>query len=346
VVCRLTIIIVNLLTCILGAHNAIQNSLDIGGNAFGLFLKNQKQWAFKPLADEVKVQFLDGCKHHKYASSDESHAPIVPHGSYLVNLAHPEKIREEQAYTSFIDDLSRCHNLGIALYNFHPGNAAGAPNRLEALQQLARQINKAHKDEASGKVITLLETMAAVGGNTIGSTFEEIAEIIAMVNDKDRVGVCLDTCHVFAAGYDLRKPEAYNDTMEKFDKVIGLKYLKALHINDSKAPLASGRDLHANLGTGFLGLGSFWNIVNDPRLWGLPFILETPGGWVAEIKLLESLVGMDRSSEDFKEMESKLFALGKENRDEIQGQVDRRNNKSPKKRKKKAKTEDTEDELD
>jgi AP endonuclease-1 len=320
--------------------------LNIGGNAFGLFLKNQKQWAFKPLADDVKVQFLDGCKHHNYGSSKDSHAPIVPHGSYLVNLAHTDKAREEQAYTSFIDDLSRCHKLGISLYNFHPGNAAGAPTRLDALQQLACQINRAHKDESSGKVITLLETMAAVGGNTIGSTFEELAEIIAMIDDKDRVGVCLDTCHVFAAGYDLRTPEVFSETMEKFDKIIGFKYLKALHINDSKAPLASGRDLHANLGTGFLGLGSFWNIVNDSRLWGLPFILETPGGWVAEIKLMESLVGMDRSSALFKEMESTLFAIGKEFRDEIQGQVDRRAKKSPKKPKKKVKVEESEDDIE
>jgi AP endonuclease 1 len=282
--------------------------------------------------------------------------PIVPHGSYLVNLAHTEKSRGEQAYASFIDDLSRCDKLGIRLYNFHPGNASGADSRQDALKQLAKQLNKSHRDKSSGNVITLLETMAT-GANTIGSTFEELAEIIQMIDDKDRVGVCLDTCHVFAAGYDLRTPETFSTTMERFENTVGFKYLKALHVNDSKAPLGSGRDLHANIGTGFLGLSAFWNLVNEPRLWGLPFILETPISrkdengkevedhsiWAKEIKLLESLVGMDRNGDEFKKQERLLADEGKAERNRIQDQVNRKTSRK-KKKKAKATQSDSEDE--
>jgi AP endonuclease-1 len=236
--------------------------------------------------------------------------------------------------------------MGIVLYNFHPGNASGAESRKEALAHIAKQLNKSHKDEASGKVITLLETMAAFGGNTIGTTFEELAEIIEMIDDKSRVGVCLDTCHVFAAGYDLRAPETYNDVIEKFDKSVGLKYLRALHINDSKAPLNSGRDLHANIGTGFLGLRSFHNLVNDSRMWGLPLILETPidvkgkdgksvedhSIWAKEIKLLENLIDMDMESDEFKTLEKELEAQGKAERDRVQEQVDKKTKAQKKKK--------------
>lgn len=282
--------------------------------------------------------FKHQCDHHKY----ESNKHVVPHGSYLVNLAHTDEARAKQAYDSFADDLSRCNKLGIQLYNFHPGNAASS-TRDEALKQLASQLNRAHKDSSTGTVLTLLETMAVFDGNTIGGTFEELAAVIALVDDKSRVGVCLDTCHVFAAGYDLRTPDAYNETIDKFDKVIGLPYLKAFHINDSKAPLGSGRDLHANIGTGFLGLRAFHNIMNDPRMQGLPMVLETPidspdpkdpkktvddkGIWAREIKLLESLVGMDVESEEFKKLNSELQERGKSERERVQDQVDRREEK-------------------
>lgn len=332
----------------IGAHNAITNSIHIGGNAFALFLKNQKQWAFKPLTDEVQTHFLSHCKDHQYGEDHHATPPIVPHGSYLVNLAHTAPDRSKQAYDSFIDDLSRCNQLGIRLYNFHPGNAAGADSRSDALKQLAKQLNRAHSDPASGKVITLLETMAAFGGNTIGAKFEELAEIISMVEKKDRVGVCLDTCHSFSAGYELRTPEGFKETMDQFDRTIGLNYLKALHVNDSKAPLGSGRDLHANIGMGFLGLRSFWNIVNEPRLWGLPFILETPVALSAtharEIKLLEELVGMDPASEKFKTMEKLLSDAGKEERDKVQAQVDKSKQKKKGKKKKAVETDDEDEE--
>jgi AP endonuclease 1 len=319
-----------------GAHNAVHNATRIGGNAFALFLKNQKQWAFTPLSEETATLFVDGCKKHDYdrGRDIDGCAPIVPHGSYLVNMAHTDDARASQAYTTFMDDLSRCKRMGIGLYNFHPGSAVGQGTRQDALKQLADQLNKAHKDEESGKVITLLETMAAVGGNTIGCTFEELADVISMIEDKSRVGVCMDTCHSFAAGYDLRSAEAYEETMSKFDETVGLKFLRAFHVNDSKAPLSSGRDLHANIGTGFLGLRSFWNLVNDKRMWGLPFILETPIGddiWAEEIKLLENLVGMDPNGDEFKTLEQDLSAKGKEERDRVGEQVRKAQEKKEKK---------------
>ena len=270
----------------------------------------------------------------------------MPHGSYLVNLAHPDEDRKNQAYASFHDDLTRCHKLAIKYYNFHPGNA-NSTTREGGIKLIAEAINKAHQDPMTGEVVPLLETMASLG-NTIGGTFEDIADIINLVDQKDRVGVCLDTCHVFAAGYDLRTPKAYAETMEKFDNIIGLEYLKALHVNDSKAPFGSHRDLHARLGTGYLGLRSFHNIVNDERLHGLPMILETPidvigddgkkyddkGIWAREIKMLEQLVGMDADSEQFKTWELELFQSGTSERERIGDQVKRKIQKdtSPKKR--------------
>jgi AP endonuclease-1 len=331
-----------------GAHNAAKNCHRIGGNAFALFLKSQRKWAFEPLSAENEQLFKQECDKHEYcANGDDGVKPIVPHGSYLVNLAHTDKERGKQAYATFIDDLSRCRKMGIKLYNFHPGAAVGEGTRGDALKQLASQLNKAHKDEESGEVITLLETMAAVGGNTIGCKFEELAEVIGMVEDKSRVGVCLDTCHVYAAGYDLRTPEAYNATLDNFEKSIGLKYLRAFHVNDSKAPLKSGRDLHANIGAGCLGLRAFHNLVNDERMWGIPFILETPidkkdsngktiedhSVWAKEIKLLESLVGMDVESEEFKTLEVDLSKEGKDERDRIAEQVKKSEEKASKKKK-------------
>ena len=276
-----------------------------------------------------------------------------------MNLAHTDATRTTQAYDSFVEDLSRCQKLGIKLYNFHPGNSASSTHE-EAIAHIAGNLNRAHADQSTGTVITLLETMASLG-NTIGGTFEDLASIISLVNDKSRVGVCLDTCHVFVAGYDLRTPETFSTTISAFDKVIGLKYLKALHINDSKAPLGSHRDLHANIGTGFLGLRAFHNIVNEPRLWGLPMVLETPidvvaadgkkdedkGIWAREIKLLESLVGMDIDSKEFVELEESLQKQGIKEREKVQDQVGRKKAKDAKgktkgkgKRAKKQKSDD------
>jgi AP endonuclease-1 len=342
-----------------GVHNAVLNSVQIGGNAMALFLKSQRKWENPPLKEEHCQQFLSYCREHKYNGDSEAETgvknngagvpSIVPHGSYLVNLAQAADVRAKQAYDSFIDDLDRCRRLGIKLYNFHPGNSASSASRAAAIKTLAGHMNRAHGDPKSGSVVTLLETMAGAA-NTLGSTFEDLRDIIDLIDNKTRVGVCLDTCHVFAAGYDIRTPETLADTLEKFDEVVGLKYLMALHLNDSKAPLGSARDLHANIGTGFLGLRAFHALVNESRLWGLPMVLETPievkdangkekmekSIWANEIKLLESLVGMDTESEGFKKLENELSVKGSSERQRIQDQVKRRDEKAAKEAARKA----------
>ncbi|KAL2022810.1 hypothetical protein VTK56DRAFT_4626 [Thermocarpiscus australiensis] len=320
-----------------GVHNAIPNASHIGANAFALFLKSQRKWASPPLADDARTQFHANLKQHDY----DARKHIVPHGSYLVNLAQADTAKADQAYASFLDDLQRCEALGISLYNFHPGSTGGASTE-SACARIAAQLNKAH--EATRSVVTLLENMCG-SGNVIGSRFEELRDIIALVDDKSRVGVCLDTCHAFAAGYDLRSPEAFARTMAEFDEVVGLKYLRAFHLNDSKAPFGSHRDLHANIGTGFLGLRAFHNIMNHEPLQGLPMVLETPIDekgpdgkvvenkqiWADEIKLLESLIGMDVESPEFKEKEEELQAKGAAERKKIQEQVDKKAEKDAKK---------------
>ncbi|PQE29262.1 apurinic apyrimidinic endonuclease protein [Rutstroemia sp. NJR-2017a BBW] len=329
-----------------GVHNAINNSLRIGGNSFALFLKSQRKWTNPPLAPEARDQFKAFCLEHKYDAARH----VVPHCSYLVNLAQADDEKAKQAYDCFLDDLQRCEQLGIKLYNFHPGSTGGNP-RPEAIGRIAAQLNKAHK--ATKTVITLLENMAGAG-NVIGSTWEDLRDIIALVDDKSRVGVCFDTCHTFAAGYDLRSPEAFKQTIDGFSNIVGLSYLKALHINDSKTPLGSNRDLHANIGTGFLGLRAFHNVVNFEPFQHLPMVLETPGGIddATEIKMLEGLIDADMETEEFKKEEQRLQDMGAEERKKHQGQVDKKKQKtldamfkkaSPKKKKAKKGSDDEED---
>lgn len=265
---------------------------------------------------------------------------ILPHGSYLVNLAQEDAEKATQAYNAFLDDLNRCESLGIRLYNFHPGWTGSHP-RPSAIARIAKALNRAH---AATKTVTpVLETMAG-GGNVIGSTFEDLRDIIALVDDKKRVGVCLDTCHVHAAGYDLRKPMAFKKTLDDFDKIVGMKYLCALHLNDSKAPFSSHRDLHQNIGLGFLGLRAFHNVMNEPRFEGLPMVLETPidhkdetgkdvedkGVWAKEIKMLEGMIGVDADGDEFKALEKELADKGAEERTKYQEQFERKVEKDKK----------------
>lgn len=299
-----------------GVQNSVNNAVHIGGNAFAMFLKSQRKWDNPPLQADHCQQFRDFCGDKRYDAG--SH--VLPHGSYLVNLAQEDKEKAKQGFDAFLDDLKRCDSLGIRLYNFHPGST-GSATRPSAIGRIARALNRAHA--ATVSVVPVLEAMAG-SGNVIGSTFEDLRDIISLVDNKSRIGVCIDTCHVFAAGYDLRSPEAFAETMEKFDVVVGMRYLKALHINDSKAPLGSHRDLHQNIGTGFLGLRAFHNVMNEANFDGLPLILETPiertnqdgktvedkGIWAKEIELLESLIGQDVNSSDFKKIERELADKG------------------------------------
>ncbi|TPX15404.1 uncharacterized protein E0L32_004384 [Thyridium curvatum] len=348
-----------------GVQNSVGNAVNIGANAFALFLKSQRKWANPPLAPDARDGFLAGCSSHGFDAGKH----CVPHGSYLVNLAQADRDKAAQAYDSFVDDLQRCEALGIGLYNFHPGSTNG-DTKEAAIGRIAAQLNRSHRATAS--VVTVIENMCG-SGNVVGSRFEELRDIIAQVDDKSRVGVCIDTCHAFAAGYDLRTPQAFAATMAEFDRVVGARYLRAFHVNDSKAPLGSHRDLHANIGTGFLGLRAFHSLMNHEAFQDLPMVLETPidrkgpdgktvedkGVWAREIKLLESLIGMDPDCDEFKAKEKELQAAGAEERGRIQAQVDKKADKDAKKDakpkkgtlksffKKKKKTEsDDEDESD
>jgi len=328
-------------SCAKGVQNSVTNCVHIGGNAFAMFLKSQRKWENPPLQDEHKTLFISSCKDHKYDAA--SH--VLPHGSYLVNLAQADTEKSTQAYTAFLDDLQRCEALGIKLYNFHPGST-GSHSRPAAIARIAQALNRAHL--ATKTVIPVLETMAN-GGNVLGSTFEDLRDIIALIDDKQRVGVCIDTCHVFAAGYDLKAPTAFKKTLEDFDKIVGMRYLRALHLNDSKAPFGSHRDLHQNIGLGFLGLRAFHNVMNEPRFEGLPMVLETPIDhkdeqtgkdvedkqvWAREIKMLEGLIGMDADGEEFRALEKQLADEGEEERKKLQDQFERKVEKDRKAREK------------
>ncbi|KAK0733460.1 xylose isomerase-like protein [Lasiosphaeria miniovina] len=341
-----------------GVQNSISNAVQIGANAFAVFLKSQRRWQSLALAPETTAEFHAMLKQHGYDGTQH----ILPHGSYLINLAQADAAKADQAYGNFIDDLERCEALGIRLWNFHPGSTGG-DSMEAAVARIAAQLNKAHK--ATKSVVTVLENMCG-SGNVVGSRFEELRDIINLVDDKSRVGVCIDTCHAFAAGYDLRSPDAFAATVAEFDDVVGLKYLRAFHLNDSKAPFGSHRDLHANIGTGFLGLRAFHSIVNHAPFQNLPMVLETPIDekgpdgktventqiWADEIKLLEGMIGQDAESAEFEARAAELQAKGTAERAKIQDQVDKKTEKDAKKgtrgkkaaaKKKKGQDSDSED---
>ncbi|EOB11857.1 endonuclease 4 [Nosema bombycis CQ1] len=270
---------------ILGAHLSIskgiykiQKEMDkIGAKCCAMFLKNQKRYEASPYKSEDILKF------HKETVNPKL---IVPHGSFLINLGNAEKI--EQSYKCFIDDLKRCASLGIGLYNIHPGSDVNKMGS-KCLDLIAEYLNKAI-EEVPG-VIILLENMAGQG-NVVCSKFEEISTIISKIKDKTRIGVCLDTCHMFGAGYDIRTKEKFENVMKDFDKVIGLKYLKAVHLNDSKMPLGSKKDRHECIGQGFIGIEAFEFIMNNEIFDDIPMVLETPEieKYEQEIQLLNSLI--------------------------------------------------------
>ncbi|ODV93233.1 hypothetical protein PACTADRAFT_51852 [Pachysolen tannophilus NRRL Y-2460] len=295
-----------------GVSNSIKNCMDIGGNSFALFLKSPRRWESPPYSKEEIETFHNLCKEYNYNPRTD----ILPHGSYFINLANPDQEKELKAYDSFLDDLKRCELLNIGLYNFHPGSDLGS-DHTTALKKLASNINKAIKETNFVKIV--IENMAG-HGNLIGSDLNDIKFVIDLIEDKSRVGVCIDTCHSFAAGYDLRTEETYKEFWDKFDEIIGRKYLASVHLNDSKAPIGANRDLHAKLGYGFLGLETFRLIANDENLQNIPIVLETPvdkgneSEYGDEIKLLEWLIGKSKDDSEFKEKSAKLSKLGESER--------------------------------
>jgi deoxyribonuclease IV len=266
-----------------GVENAPLNAKKIGAKAFAMFTKNQRQWKAKPLTGDNIDKFKENCKECGYLPEH-----VLPHDSYLINLGHPEKEGLEKSRDAFLDEMQRCEQLGLKLLNFHPGSHLKKIEEDACLKRIAESINIA-LDKTKG-VSAIIENTAGQGTN-MGFRFEHLAAIIDNVEDKKRVGVCLDTCHTFTAGYDLRTKKAFKATMDEFEKVVGFKYLSAMHLNDSKPDLGARVDRHQSIGKGKLGVDPFRFIMNDKRFEEIPMVLETIDDtiWAEEIKLLYSL---------------------------------------------------------
>ena len=267
-----------------GVENAPLNAHKIGATAFALFTKNQKQWIAPPLSEKSIELFKQRCEEYGFKA-----AHILPHDSYLINLGSPDPEGLEKSRAAFLEEMQRCEQLGLDRLNFHPGSHLNAISPDDCLTRIAESINMT-LDKTTG-VTAVIENTAGQGTN-MGHTFEQIAQIIEKVEDKSRVGVCIDTAHSLAAGYELRTPEGFTDTFRKFDEVIGFRYLKGMHINDSKKDLATRVDRHDSLGKGLMGMDTFRFILQDARFDNIPLILETPDEtlWAEEIALLYSLV--------------------------------------------------------
>lgn len=267
-----------------GVENAPVNAHKIDAKAFALFTKNQKQWFSKPLTENNINLFKKNCEKYGY---EPKH--ILPHDSYLINLGNPVEENLIKSRKSFLDEMQRCELLGLELLNFHPGSHLRQITEEECLRTIARSINIT-LDKTKG-VTAVIENTAGQGSN-LGYKFEHLSFIIDLVEDKSRVGVCIDTCHTFAAGYDIKTEKGYKDTFEEFDRIVGFNYLKGMHLNDSKKDLATRVDRHDNLGKGFLGEEVFKRIMNDQRFDNIPLILETPDDnlWEEEVKWLYSQV--------------------------------------------------------
>jgi deoxyribonuclease IV len=267
-----------------GVYNAPVNANAIGARAFALFTKNQKQWFSDPLTQASIKLFRENCERYDYKPFQ-----ILPHDSYLINVGHPEPEALEKSRMAFIDEMQRCEQLGLDRLNFHPGSHLKAISEEECLSRIAESINIA-LDKTKG-VIAVIENTAGQGSN-VGYKFEQLRFIIDKVNDKSRVGVCIDTCHAYTSGYDLKTAEGFKKTFELFGEVVGFGFLKGMHLNDSKKDLGTRVDRHDNIGKGFLGDELFRMIVNDDRFDDIPLILETPEEslWEEEIKKLYSMV--------------------------------------------------------
>lgn len=282
-----------------GVDNAPLNAMEIGAKAFALFTKNQRQWVAKPLESQMIDSFQRNLE-----TSGILPKHVLPHDSYLINLGHPEADKLEKSLEAFIDELERCDVLGLDKLNFHPGShLVKIPKKdpeyeeklleaeLHCLDVIAGSLNRAIAATKDSRVKLVIENTAGQGSN-LGYRFEHLAHLIDKVEDKSRVGVCLDTCHTFTAGYDLRTREAYDETMDAFERIVGFEYLMGMHINDSKPKLGSRVDRHHSLGQGEIGWDSFGFIMNDLRMDDIPLVLETidESLWPEEIQKLYALV--------------------------------------------------------
>ncbi|XP_006807370.1 probable endonuclease 4 [Neolamprologus brichardi] len=268
-----------------GIWKAVESCTEMGGSSFALFLGSQRSWKRPALDHTAAAKFQELCSQQGF---DPAH--ILPHGSYLMNCGSPKDDVFEKSQAMLVDELSRCNLLGLSLYNFHPGSSLGTITTEQCVDKIASAINYAHQQTPS--VVTVLENMSGQG-STVGGKFCELKSIIDRVRDQTRVGVCLDTCHAFAAGYDLAAEGGVKAMLDEFDQEVGLHYLKAIHLNDSKGKLGCNLDRHEDIGKGHIGISAFQEIVNEPRLDNVPLILETPGRpgfeYAEQIDLLHSL---------------------------------------------------------
>ena len=266
-----------------GVENAVLRSVEIGANAFALFTKNQRQWKAPPLKAETIEKFKRFCQVHHFQPEH-----ILPHDSYLINLGSPDKEGLEKSRAAFIDELDRANQLGLKLLNFHPGSHLNLISEGDCLARIAESINIAV--EKVPNVIAVIENTAGQGSN-LGYRFEHLAEIIDQVEDKNRVGVCLDTCHLFSAGYDISSLASCDETFRQFNEIVGFRYLRGMHLNGSKTPLGSRKDRHDTLREGTIGTDFCKFIMKDDRFDNIPLILETinPEIWADEINFLRTL---------------------------------------------------------
>lgn len=268
-----------------GVSNAPLNAAKIGADAFAMFVKNQRRWDAPPLSAKEITAFKDALRQSGIRAEH-----VLVHDSYLINLGHPREVEREKSLNAFVDEIRRCEALGLRLLNFHPGSHLNEISAQVCLDNIAESLNFAIANTAGVKLV--LENTAGQGSN-LGYDFAQLAYVIDKISNKNRIGVCIDTCHAFAAGYDLRSPQAYERTMIEFDRAIGYKFLSGMHLNDTKNELGVRKDRHESLGRGFLGLAAFENIMNDPNIDEIPLILETIDDslWAEEIALLRSMQG-------------------------------------------------------
>lgn len=266
-----------------GVENAPLNANAIGAKAFALFTRNQRQWKSSPLTKKSISLFKERCEEFGYEAKH-----ILPHDSYLINLGHPEQEGLEKSRAAFLDEMQRCEQLGLDRVNFHPGSHLNGISVDDCLARIAESVNLT-LDQTQG-VCAVIENTAGQGTN-LGYTFEQLAAIIDKVEDKSRVGVCIDTAHTLAAGYDIKTEQGFIDTFRHFDEVVGFSYLRGMHINDSKKDLATRVDRHDSIGKGVMGITTFKMIMGDPRFDDIPLILETPDEsiWAEEISYLYTL---------------------------------------------------------
>ena len=268
-----------------GVENVPERAHEIGATGFALFTKNQRQWKAKPLTERNIEGFKNECEKYGYSMD-----AVIPHDSYLINLGHPEQEKLQKSRDAFLVELQRCEQLGIKLLNFHPGSHLKKISETECLSRIAESINIALDQTEFTKAV--IENTAGQGTN-MGFRFEHLAEIMDQVDNQDRVGVCIDTAHAFAGGYDISTEEGFHDTFEQFGKLVGFEKLMGMHLNDSKKELGTQVDRHDSLGDGFIGWTPFELIMKDDRFNGIPLILETPNTerWSEEIAKLKEMAG-------------------------------------------------------